>query len=159
MNLRRFSYVVAFLAAATVTAACGSSSMDHSSMSNNASTTMAAGPAKAADRTVDVNMVDIGFAPAALSVNAGETVKFVFHNTGKVDHEAIIGDETVQSDHEQKMMAGGQGMEMSDANSVTVKPGATGELTYTFAGAGQTVIGCHELGHYAAGMKVAVTAS
>ncbi len=159
MNLRRLTKLAAFLAVASVTAACGSSSMDNSSMGNNASTTMSAGPTKAADRTVDVNMVDIGFAPATVSVKSGETVKLVFSNTGKVDHEAIIGDETVQSEHEQQMTSGGQGMEMHDANSVTVKPGATAELTHTFASTGRTIIGCHEPGHYAAGMKVTVTSS
>ncbi len=44
-----------------------------------------------------------------------------------------------------------------DSNAITVKPGKTGSLTYTFDKAGETIIGCHENGHYDAGMKIAVT--
>jgi uncharacterized cupredoxin-like copper-binding protein len=37
-----------------------------------------------------------------------------------------------------------------------VAPGDTGELTYTFDEAGPLEVGCHEPGHYDAGMKIAV---
>jgi len=156
MNLRRLSTVAAFVAVASVAASCGSSSMDHNSMGSESSTSVPAGPAAAPDKTVEVKMIDIGFDPATVSVNAGETVKFVFHNTGKIEHEAMVGDETVQNAHEQEMR-GSKGMQMKDANALTVKPGATGELTHTFSSAGQTTIGCHEPGHYAAGMRIKVS--
>lgn len=38
-------------------------------------------------------------------------------------------------------------------NVVSVEPGQTGELTFSFAKAGELIIGCHETGHYEAGMK------
>lgn len=41
---------------------------------------------------------------------------------------------------------------MSAANVVSVEPGATGEITFTFAKVGTLLMGCHETGHYAAGM-------
>ena len=31
------------------------------------------------------------------------------------------------------------------------------ELTYTFAQAGETLAGCHVVGHYGGGMKAAIT--
>jgi uncharacterized cupredoxin-like copper-binding protein len=45
---------------------------------------------------------------------------------------------------------------MTKGNAVTVKPGETGSFTYTFTTPGSLIIGCHEKGHYAAGMKIVV---
>lgn len=45
----------------------------------------------------------------------------------------------------------------SDADAITVEPGDTGELTHTFDESGEFEIGCHEPGHYEAGMKIDVT--
>jgi uncharacterized cupredoxin-like copper-binding protein len=42
---------------------------------------------------------------------------------------------------------------------ITVQPGKTGRLTHTFDQPGTLEIGCHEPGHYAAGMKVKITVS
>jgi uncharacterized cupredoxin-like copper-binding protein len=44
-----------------------------------------------------------------------------------------------------------------DMNAITVEPGKAGQLTHTFDKTGTVEIGCHEPGHYAAGMKIAVT--
>ena len=44
-----------------------------------------------------------------------------------------------------------------DEPAVTVKPGQSGDLTYTFDTAGTYEIGCHQSGHYDAGMKIAIT--
>ena len=38
-------------------------------------------------------------------------------------------------------------------------PGATGELVYTFTRPGTVLIGCHEPGHYALGMRAVITVS
>lgn len=37
-------------------------------------------------------------------------------------------------------------------NLVSVEPGRTGELTFSFASPGDLLIGCHEAGHYESGM-------
>ena len=112
-------------------------------------------------RTAEVDMVDIAFEPDILKIAEGETVRFVFTNRGKVAHDAFIGDAAAQADHEAEMRDadsgdahGGHGDKDDDA--VTVEPGDTAELTYTFDGPGSVEIGCHQPGHYAAGMKVAV---
>ena len=113
-----------------------------------------AGNSDAASRTVAIEMRDIEYSVTSLDVEKGETVRFEFTNTGRVDHDAFIGDEDAQADH-------GKGMTMhdhgSESDAVTVKPGKTGSLTHTFDEAGETIIGCHETGHYAAGMKIVVT--
>lgn len=110
-------------------------------------------------RTIDVVMKDIAYEPAAVTVKAGETVKFVFRNEGKIRHDAFIGDEAAQAEHENEMREEGSdgngGHHRDDA--ITVDPGQTGTLTHTFKAGDALVIGCHEVGHYAAGMKLTVT--
>ena len=110
-----------------------------------------------ATRTIDVVMKEFAYDPAAVTVRAGETVKFVFRNEGAVVHDAFLGDEAAQAEHEREM-AGDDGHEGHDA--LKVAPGRTGELTHTFEKAGEAlIIGCHETGHWAAGMKLTVTVS
>ena len=109
--------------------------------------------------TVDVTMRDISYEPTTLSVKAGETVKFVFRNEGQIRHDAFLGDEEAQADHEKEMRKEGSGgMDgHHSGDAVTVDPGGLGSLTHTFKAGDVLVIGCHEPGHYAAGMKIAVT--
>ena len=42
------------------------------------------------------------------------------------------------------------------ARNDSFEPGKSGDLTYRFDEAGTYEIGCHEPGHYAAGMKITV---
>ncbi len=114
-----------------------------------------------ADRVVNVTMRDIAFDPAAVEVKAGETVRFVFHNEGQIRHDAFIGDEAAQAEHEKEMQeAGSDGKNGHDGgHGITVDPGDIGSLTHTFKAGDALIIGCHEIGHYAAGMKAAVTVS
>jgi len=154
MSSRRIATLVATAALGLTLAACGSST-SHSTMpgmnhSGGAATTVTGA------RTVDVTMADIRFEPPTVDVKVGETVRFVFHNQGKLAHEAVIGDTAAQDAHEMDMAASG-GTGMHDASgAVSVAPGQSGELTHTFSAAGPLVIGCHQPGHYAAGMKLAV---
>ena len=106
--------------------------------------------------TVNVEMVDIDFKPESLRVNKGETVRFVFTNSGRVRHEAFIGNAAAQVDHEREMREGTEHGGHGGTEAVTVDPGGTGELTYTFNEAGTIEIGCHEPGHYPVGMKINV---
>lgn len=124
--------------------------------------------------TVEIDMVDIGYEPDAVDVSTGETVRFVFTNEGDVNHDAFIGDEAAQDAHEDEMRAAEDGDdEMGDMggdaedegemggeeDAIVVEPGDTGELTYTFDEPGELLIGCHESGHYAAGMIVTINVS
>ena len=155
------------VALATTLAACGGD--DDTTSADTSADTVAA-------RTVEVSMTDMAFAPAQLDVTSGETVRFVFRNDGAVRHEAVVGNLAEQEAHHADMAAGdgdhaGMDMgtmdagsaahtdEMDELHGVIVEPGETVEMTHTFDAAGPTMIGCHEPGHWEAGMRldVAVT--
>ena len=136
---------VGLLALPLLVAACGG---DHSESHGGAT----------ASRTVEVQMRDVAYEPTSVSVKAGETVKFVFHNVGEAVHDAFLGDEAAQAKHEEEMHDGGGGHHGDgDGHAVTVKPGQTESMTYTFKGGESLVIGCHQPGHYQAGMKMNLT--
>lgn len=151
--------LLAAAALVIITAACGGGNGDHSTMDMDKST-VTTGAAAAPTRTVEIDMVDIAFEPKTLSVQRGERIEFVFHNKGAIAHDAFIGDTAAQADHEKAMhegkegsMAAGHGM---GDTAITVDPGQTGRLIHTFDKPGTIEIGCHQPGHYAAGMKIAV---
>lgn len=108
-------------------------------------------------RSVDIAMQDIKFDRTTLTVRAGETVEFQFTNTGMVVHDAFIGDVEAQMEHDAEMAHSGDtaGHSMLDA-AITLEPGDTGSLSYTFTERGTYEIGCHQPGHYQAGMKIQV---
>jgi len=83
---------------------------------------------------------------------AGDTVTFVIRNTDPIDHEFILGDDSVQQHHE-------RGTEKSHGDvpgEVTVPAGEERSTTFTFTRAGTLTIGCHLPGHYDYGMRTAV---
>lgn len=126
-----------------------------------------AGGSSGEPRTVEVSMTDMAYTPASLDVAAGETVRFVFRNDGAVRHEAVFGNQAQQEAHHEEMAEMGgshDGMdmgsmphdEMTELHSVIVEPGETVELTHTFETSGPMMIGCHEPGHWEAGMKMTI---
>ncbi|MEE9177610.1 MAG: plastocyanin/azurin family copper-binding protein [Acidimicrobiia bacterium] len=108
-----------------------------------------------ADRVIEVDANDdFSFGPAEIVVSAGETITFVVTNTGNLPHDFTLGDQHAQDEHAAEMaemMAGGD-MAHDDPNAVVVEPGETKELTWHFSETGTFIIGCHQPGHYAAGM-------
>lgn len=118
------------------------------------------GDAATRARTVEITMRDIDFDPPAVEVRRGETVTFVFRNEGELVHDAYVGDAEAQRAHEEDMAdeSGGGGHDHgAGGDAVTVQPGATERLTHTFDDEGTLEIGCHQPGHYEAGMKVRIT--
>lgn len=111
------------------------------------------------DRVIEVDANDdFTFGPAEIMVSAGETITFVVTNTGQIPHDFTLGDLETQDEHEAEMaemMTDGE-MAHDDANAVVIGPGETHELTWHFSEAGTFMIGCHQPGHYAAGMVGAV---
>ena len=98
-------------------------------------------------QTVVVSAMDaMAFDPAEFEFAAGETVRFEVTNVGELRHEFFIGDLAAQEEHAAEMAMD------HDATGVTVDPGETATLRYTFAEAGQLFAACHEPGHYEAGM-------
>lgn len=115
------------------------------------------GSASAATRTIEIVTSDpYRFAPAAFEVESGETVTFVVTNEGEQEHEFVLGDVAYQESHGEEMAAGEA---HHDANGVTIAPGDTEELTWTFPEQGQVLFGCHVAGHYDAGMVGAISVS
>lgn len=115
------------------------------------------GKAHAVDRTIRIKAEDsMRFAPAKLTVKAGETVKFVITNVGKLKHELVLGPKSEQREHEKEMQemmqSGKKHMEHSDPNEVTLPPGKTQTLIWTFTTPGTYQYACHEPSHYTAGM-------
>ncbi|MGH2807660.1 MAG: cupredoxin domain-containing protein, partial [Actinomycetota bacterium] len=107
-----------------------------------------------ADRTVEVVATeDLKFDPPALEVTDGETITFEVTNDTSIPHEFVLGDEAYQDSHEAAMA---EGMDHED-NGVSLEPGATEEVTWTFSEAGEVLYACHVAGHYDAGMKGTVT--
>ncbi len=135
------------------------------------------GGAQAVDRTIVVRMGDSFFEPKAISIKAGETVRFVLQNEGVLLHEFNLGDAAYHAAHQEEMAAMFQngtlsatgahdmghtghamgdmkmtGMEHDDPNSVLLEPGADGELIWTFSSATDLEFACNVPGHYQAGM-------
>lgn len=106
-------------------------------------------------------MRDNRFTPSTLSVDEGETITFRFLNRGSIRHDAFIGDEDAQKEHEAEMPESeeghGGGHASTESDAITVKPGEAGSLTHTFDERGEIMIGCHEPGHYDAGMVVEIS--
>lgn len=108
-------------------------------------------------RRVDIEMRDVASMPASVEVKLRETVTFVFKNTGRMVHDAFLGEKEAQDRHEEEMRS------MKDPNDhhgheggVTVYPGETGAIRHFFDKPGTFEIGCHQLGHYTYGMKVII---
>jgi uncharacterized cupredoxin-like copper-binding protein len=106
-------------------------------------------PASGAERVVTLTMEHSSFDPARLHFSAGETVRFVVRNTDPIDHELIIGDETVQAVHEK----GTERHHGAKAGEVSVPAGESAETTYAFDEPGTLIFGCHLPGHYDFGMR------
>jgi len=110
------------------------------------------------DRTVEVTARDNEFDISEIDVVPGETIRFLIHNEGEMDHDFTIGDSATQIAHRQEMMEmmqGGHGMmgHMHGAqNAVMVPPGETRELIWTFAETDGIEFGCNIPGHYESGM-------
>lgn len=119
-----------------------------------------ADPAEAS-RTIEILAGDdFRFNPSEVTVTTGETVTFRIVNTGVLPHDFTIGDQATQDEHEAEMagMAGMAGMTVPDApNAMVVPAGETKELSWRFTETGTVLIGCHQPGHYAAGMKGEIT--
>lgn len=139
----------------------------------------AAAPAAAATRTVEIALVDTAYSPATVTVEGGETVRFLVTNRGTLVHEFNIGTPAMHAAHRTEMMemvndglleadrirhdrmAAGHGMAHADPNSVLLEPGQSGEVVWTFPQSatlesGTLEIACNVPGHYEAGMKGAI---
>jgi uncharacterized cupredoxin-like copper-binding protein len=154
--------IVATITATALLSACGDdSNVSHLALAERATGN---GSTDGATADFDITMEDIRFSQTSLEVAAGQRVTFRFVNIGQIAHDAFVGDSAAQMDHEGEMNEMAHASDMSgmgehDAGepAVVLEPGETGELTYTFDEPGTFEVGCHQPGHYAAGMKIDVT--
>ncbi|MGA9855384.1 MAG: cupredoxin family protein [Gammaproteobacteria bacterium] len=110
------------------------------------------GPGSGPIHVIHIRALDtLRFEPARIMVERGETVKFVVTNAGKLAHEFVIGDVAAQAAHEKEMQST-RGMPMHDVNDISLPPGQTRDLVWTFTHDGTVEYACHEPGHFAAGM-------
>lgn len=143
--------------------ACGDSSTEADDHEDDMEMTTGFGePAEAADADRVIEMTahdDFTFDPAQISVTAGDTITFRVTNVGNLPHDFTIGDEASQEKHEAEMTEMDESGEMAhnEPNVLSLPPGETHELTWHFTEPGTVLIGCHEIGHYAAGMIATIT--
>ncbi|EYD71437.1 cupredoxin domain-containing protein [Limimaricola hongkongensis] len=126
-------------------------------------------PAKV-DRVVEIAMDEMSYSPASVEVAAGETIRFVVSNEGRLVHEFNLGTPDSWATHEdemQAMMREGMmsmrrvdhekmqemGMAHDDPNSLLLEPGESAEIVWTFPEDGQVGYACNVPGHLEAGMK------
>lgn len=129
-----------------------------------------------AGRTVDITLSEMRFTPSRLRVKVGEIVTFHLTNKGTVRHEAVFGNQQAQDQAMAMMQAmdpsmtstpgpattlapmGGRARPamahpgMSMPNVISLDPGRSGDLTFTFGEVAHLFIQCHEAGHLQAGM-------
>lgn len=115
-------------------------------------------------RSIDIRMDDqMRFTPNTLEVQAGETVRLVVRNEGKVLHELVLGTDEQIREHAELMKKGGahdaHGHDSAGFAAVEVEPGQTGELVVRFAQPGTYQMACLVPGHYEAGMRGALKVS
>lgn len=110
------------------------------------------------DRSIQVSMNDtMRFDPEKMVFKAGETVRFVVRNTGRIRHEMVIGSVEEIKEHA-GIMRKMPGMQHAESNMISLAPGESGELIWKFDNAGSFDFACLVPGHLEAGMtgKIAV---
>ena len=107
------------------------------------------------DRVISVSMRDtmrFEFSPGLTSLKDGETIEFHVRNDGQIQHEFSIGNADDQVKHAQ-MMQTMPDMKHNDPNTVSLAPGESANLSWTFMGNDTVVFACNVPGHFEAGMK------
>ena len=116
-----------------------------------------AGQPTQATRTITLVMTDaMRFTPDALTVQEGDTVRFVVRNQGRMLHEMVIGTSNELAKHA-ALMAKFPNMAHDEPYMVHVDPGKTGEIVWHFNRAGRFEFACLIAGHYEAGMRGTLT--
>ena len=110
------------------------------------------GDPKKVSRTVEIDMSDkMRFTPAVLTLQRGETVRFVAKNSGKQMHEMVLGSMKALKVHAE-LMKKHPGMEHDELYMAHVGPDKKAEIVWQFTKAGEFNFGCLIPGHFEAGM-------
>lgn len=104
-------------------------------------------------RTFRIDLTDaMRFSPDRLTVQEGDTVRFIVRNRGRILHEMVIGTPGDLAKHA-ALMARFPGMAHDEAYLTHVAPGQAGEIVWRFNRAGRFAFACLVAGHYEAGMR------
>ncbi|MGO4326609.1 plastocyanin/azurin family copper-binding protein [Cupriavidus sp. 2TAF22] len=111
------------------------------------------GDASRVSRTIVIDMSDdMRFTPSEIAVRAGETIRFLVRNAGRLRHEMVIGSDADLKAHYAAMLKMPE-MEHADPNAVTLDAGKSGELVWHFTRGGRVPFACLQPGHFDAGMR------
>ena len=104
-------------------------------------------------RTIEIKMTDqMRFEPSVITVKAGETIRFVHKNIGKVMHEMVIGTRADLEEHA-TLMRKFPNMEHDEPHMAHVAAGKRGAIVWQFNRAGDFEFACLIPGHFEAGMR------
>jgi uncharacterized cupredoxin-like copper-binding protein len=110
------------------------------------------GDAAKVQRTIVVEMRDpVEFSPSEIAVKTGETLRFVVVNTGKHDHEMVLGTMKQLEEHNE-MMKQHQRMHHDEPHMAHVEPGRSGVIVWHFTRPGEFYYGCLVEDHFELGM-------
>jgi uncharacterized cupredoxin-like copper-binding protein len=112
-------------------------------------------------RVVNLRVDGYRFIPDAVEVTVGETVRFVVSNPTDMAHEVFIGTPAEQAADE-AVRASTPPMQQPKLTTqygygVYLLAYSTVEFRYHFSNRDEVMIGCHLPGHWAKGMKAAIT--
>jgi len=98
-------------------------------------------------RTIKLTQVDNLFLPAEISVNEGETIRFVVKNGGSSRHEMIMGSMASLKEIA-SMRRKFPDKAHDEANLIRLEPGEQKELVWHFSSAGIVNFACPLPGHF-----------
>jgi len=104
-------------------------------------------------RSIEVETGDnMRFTHDPFNIEDGETIKFIVTNKGAIPHEFSIGTKDEHVSHGKMMMDNPNMHHGPGGASITVKPGTTETLIWSFEKAWEVEAACNIPGHYQAGM-------
>ena len=111
------------------------------------------GGASEVDRTVAIELSDaMDYTPSSLQVARGETVRFAVRNGGRLVHEFVLGTNAELLAHRESMTSHPD-MRHDEPGMLSLEPGGSGEVIWTFTEPGTFTYACLRPGHYEAGMR------
>ena len=170
LNKKLIRYVLLALFVGLIAAACSSSDSTDTTMSADMEMEgeheefSFGEPALAAEatRVIEISANDnFTFDPGEIVVSEGEVITFRVTNDGKIPHDFVLGDVVIQDEHEAEMqdMTDDDSMAHEEPNAFVIDPGETKEMTWHMTESGEVIMGCHQPGHYVAGMKGTIEVS
>lgn len=111
---------------------------------------------------IEVEMIEFGYVPETIEIEAGVPVILRFVNNGKLPHEAMVGDAHMQEefasagDHDDGQT---EGDHHGDVMATLVGPGETKDLEVVIDEPGEWFMACHLIGHYEQGQIATINVS